>query len=133
MLRSNAELAVAELGSLSGLDSFGYDEQSVDWVEGYIERLRANWPEGGAADKLVTVLGSYLGEAIIRSGGGTWDENDRQGLGVRFPSGDWCFPFSKVAKQLAEGVEGGESIASFYRFAVEHVATGDLCPSEGDS
>ena len=47
-IQENAKLAVKELGPLSGLgDRFGYNLESIEWVEGYIEetteesRLRA--------------------------------------------------------------------------------------------
>ena len=42
-----------------------------------------------------------------------------------------AYPFTKVGKQLEQGVEGGESILSFYNVCVEHIATGRLA-SEAD-
>lgn len=116
MIKSNAAFVIAELGPLSGFD-FGLDRASVAWVEGFIERQR------GAADgpesNIVSVLGSYLGEAIIAAAGGRWDETEQGNLGVRFDNGDWCFPFAKVAKQFAGGLEDGESILSFYNVSAD--------------
>lgn len=45
---------------------------------------------------------------------------------MRFPNGDWCFPFAKVGKQWKQGRENGESIFGFYTVAVDQVAAGTL-------
>jgi hypothetical protein len=116
-IRANAEMAVSELGGTSGMSDFGLNEKSVAWVEGFIERQRGSDP--GA---LVSVLGSFLGEAIIARAGGAWMQNE-QGPGVRFANSAMCFPFAKVAKQFADGRDEGESVLGFYRVAVEQIAT----------
>ena len=120
-IRANADLVVSQFRPLSGFD-FGFDDRSVAWVEGFIERQRAR----GAADGLADVLGSYLGEAIISAAGGAWVRGPDGALGVRFDNGDIAYPFAKVDKQIERGLEGGESILSFYRISVEMVATGRL-------
>lgn len=119
MIRANAALVIGELGPLCG-PGFGLDRGSVAWVDGFIERRR----QQGGGDKLVSVLGSYVGEAIIAAAGGAWEAGEQGDVGVRFPNGNSCFPFSKVARQLAEGRDGGESTLEFYDFSVEQVATG---------
>ena len=94
-------------------------------MEGFIERQREKaGPE--ASSGLVSVLGSYLGEAIIAATGAAWDTDDSGNLGIAFANGDMAYPFTKVGKQIEQGVEGGESILSFYNVCVEHIATGDL-------
>ena len=123
MIRGNAALVLAELGPLAG-PAFGYDLDSVAWVDAYIERQRQRYSGGDEAAQLVSVLGSYLGEAIIAAAGGAWDVHDRDEIGVRFENGDWCFPFSKVAKQFAHGHAEGDSIVGFYNFSVDLIATG---------
>lgn len=124
MIRGNANLVLEELGPISGL-AFGYGPESVAWVDGYIERQRLRILEPDAVASLVSVLGSYLGEAVIAAAGGAWDVHERDEIGVRFASGDWCFPFSKVAKQFACGTaESGESILSFYTVSIEFIAGG---------
>ena len=119
-------MVIEKLGSLSNLRPFGLDAVSVAWVEGYIERVRAGLDTGEATNGLVAVLGSYLGEAIIAASDGAWDFDDQNGLGIRFANGDWCFPFIKVEKQFQNGLEAGDSILSFYKAGVDHVATGQL-------
>lgn len=123
-IAGNRDLVIAEFGPLSGLESFGLDEASVAWVEGYIERQRQREPDKPSG-KLATIIGCWLGEAIIAAAGGRWDEGEH-GLGVLFATGDTCYPIAKVHKQFQHGLEGGESILSFYRIAVDYVAKGKL-------
>lgn len=141
MIRGNAALVVEELGPISGIE-FGFDANSVAWVDGYIERQRERFAGKDEAAQLVSVLGSWLGEAIIKAAGGVWDVHPRDEIGVRFENGDWCFPFSKVAKQFAHGpADAGESILSFYNVSIDLIANGRLAAaatqdpsgSEGDA
>ncbi len=125
-IQRNVDLAIEQLGPISGMD-FGLDEESVAWAEGFIERRRAQPdfdPE--QAEGLVSVLGSYLGACVAAGAGGHWHWRDDGGWGVALPDGSTAFPFTKVRKQLRHGLEGGESIASFYRVAVEFIATGRM-------
>lgn len=119
----NRDFVIRELGALVDFP-FGLDKGSVAWVEGFIERQRAsgNAKAGGG---LHSVLGSYLGEAIIAAAGGRWDQDDN-GIGILLPSGDKCFPFAKVAKQLENGLDAGDSVLGFYSTAVDFVAKGGL-------
>jgi len=68
----------------------------------------------GSRTRIVSVLACYLGEAIIAEAGGHWDETEGGELGIRFDNNNCCFPLAKVAKQFAEGVDGGELFLSFY-------------------
>jgi hypothetical protein len=110
-IRHNAELVVAQMRELCGFD-FGYDARSVAWLDGYIERQRAR-PDitqetvGG----LVSVLGSYLGECVIRCYGGRWEQEDGHWR-VGFDAANAVYPFAKVQKQFLNGP--GDSIRSFF-------------------
>jgi hypothetical protein len=118
MIRANAALVVAEFGPLSGIP-FGFDLESVAWVQGFIERQRENSDASeDARTRIAAVLACYLGEAIAAETGGRWDDADDGELGIRFANDNWCFPFAKVAKQFSNGIEGGDSILSFYTFAL---------------
>lgn len=110
-IRANAEMVIQQLQPLSGID-FGYTPESVEWLEGYIERLRsAGQFEGDARNKLTSVFGSFLGECIVRCHGGTWKQ--REGVWcVAFDDANAAFPFAKVEKQIDNGLEDG--IASFF-------------------
>ena len=132
MIRGNAALVLGELGPISGIEDFGLGPESVAWVDGYIERQRGRMDDANAVSSLVSVLGSYLGEAIIKAAGGAWDVHERDEIGVRFDNGDWCFPFSKVAKQFAcASAEGGDSILSFYNVSIGYIAGGPLGEAAG--
>lgn len=124
-IRANVELVIRELGPLSGID-FGLNRESVEWVEGFIERQRAR-PEfdESSMDGLVSTLGSFLGECLAANAGGKWAWSEEQeALGVAFPAGGMAFPFAKVRKLFLNGLEGGDSITSFYDVALEYIATG---------
>lgn len=125
LIANNVELALSELGRLYG-EGFGFDDASVDWVDGFIERQRRQENVRRDPGALVSVIGSYLGEAIISATGGRWAEDAQGALVVEFPNGDWCSPFSKVAKHFELGHDGGEGIAEFYDLSVNFVATGKI-------
>lgn len=122
-IRENAGFAIEQFSAITGT-RLGLDRDGVAWVEGFVERQRAR--DGEVSGGLVSVIGSFLGEAIIAGTGGAWVEDDAGGLGVRFANGDTVYPFAKVRKQFDQGVEAGESLASFYDVSVDYVATGKL-------
>jgi hypothetical protein len=122
MIRANAALAIAEFGKMSGME-FGCDEGSVRWVEGFIEDMREREER---VDSLVSVIGCYLGEAIIAKAGGQWIEDDAGRLGVRFATGDTIYPFTKVQKLFDNGLKAGDSIVSFYNVSIDFIAKGKL-------
>ena len=99
---------------LSGID-FGYTQESVKWLEGYIERLRISgeFENAETKTKLISVFGSFLGECIVRCYGGTWKIDDDAGVWcVAFNGDNMAFPFAKVQKQIENGLEDG--IAGFF-------------------
>lgn len=108
-IRANAELVVSVAAKQLGV-AVGYDEAGVRWLDGYIQHQHE---QGNPAnhDGLVSTLGSFLGECIIRSFGGAWAEVD--GLWcVRFDDRNAAFPFAKVGKHLEHGAE--DSVLSFF-------------------
>lgn len=126
LIKQNASLAIREIGPLSGID-FGLNRESVEWVEGYIERLRSHEDFGSnPTGHLVSVLGSFLGECIIAKAGGEWHFDDEHGWGIVFPNGDRANPINKVRSAFIGGVAGGDSILSFYDISVDYVSKGKL-------
>ena len=87
-----------------------YDERSVEWLDGYIERNRETWDES-TRERLGSVLGSFLGECVRANYGGTWEMTEN-GLAIVFDDGNGVFPFNKINKHIANGPD--DSIASFY-------------------
>jgi hypothetical protein len=115
-IRANAEMVMQDLGPLSGMGSeFGYNRASVQWLEGYIERLRASgkFRDEELIENLTAVLGSFLGECLARSYEGEW-RFENGGWGVWFRVGGAAFPFTKMMKQFRNGVEGGDSILNLF-------------------
>ncbi len=122
-IAANVRLAIEKLTPLAD-EGFGLDRASVAWVDGFIDRQAAR-PDfdpdriGG----LIGVLGSFLGEAIAVAVNGRWERHDGR-WSVALPTGDRCFPFTKVDKQFRGGPGSGDSITSFYDVMVDVVATG---------
>lgn len=115
LIQENAKLAVERLAPISGLgERFGYNLESVEWLEGYVERLRKD-PKCGPdpAPPLISVLGSYPGQCIIEIYGGEWRLNEELGWDILLKEGNMAFPFNKLRKLFENGVEGGDSVHSF--------------------
>ncbi|MGD0738798.1 MAG: hypothetical protein ABR957_04320 [Terracidiphilus sp.] len=109
-IRANAALVVESFAPLTDF-TFGLDSRSVEWLDGYINRIRTGeWSED-EIDQMVSNLGSYLGEAIIAAYGGAWAQ-DEHGWHIRFDERNRAYPFAKMAKQLKNGPE--DSIFGFY-------------------
>jgi len=108
-IRANAELVVS-VARKQLAEEIGYDEAGVRWLDGYIQRQHE---QGNPAnrDGLVSTLGSYLGECIVRSFGGQWADVDGSWC-VRFDDRNAAHPFAKVAKQLEHGAN--DSVLSFF-------------------
>jgi hypothetical protein len=114
-IAANAELVIEQVGKLLGV-SLDYDEKSLEWLDGYIDRNRKNFDEE-MKDKLVSVFGSFLGECVCRNYDGEWIEDNGQ-WAVRVgeePNQIIAFPLGKARKLFENSLEGGDSIAGFYR------------------
>jgi hypothetical protein len=109
-IRANAQLVVRMFAGETDFE-FGLNEQSVRWLDAYIDRVRTTAWSDAELDQLVANLGSYLGEAIIAAFGGEW-ALDRRGWHVCFDEQNRAYPFAKVSKQFKNGPE--DSIYSFY-------------------
>lgn len=108
-LQHNVKLAMRALSPYVEF-RFGLDRRSLVWVEGFLERQRTD--PNVDADRLVPVLGSFLGQCLVEHGPGTWLERD-EGWCVHCPRVD-AFPFAKTEKQARNGLAGGDSIVNSY-------------------
>ena len=109
-IRSNAELVIRTFAIETEFE-FGYNEESVKWLDAYIEFVRVSDRTEEEFNQLVSNLGSFLGETIIRAFGGAWTL-DQRGWAVRWDDFNLVYPFLKVSRQLKVG--STESIYSFY-------------------
>lgn len=89
-----------------------YDEGSVKFMEGFIERQRPNF-EGERLQGLVNAIGSFIGACMIKNYGGHWQLDEKyNAVCVVFNNGNKAFPFAKTYKQFENGLE--DSVYSFY-------------------
>ena len=109
-IQNNVELVKSSMKKELDVE-LDLDAKSIEWIDGYINRNSEAF-EDSTKRNLVSVLGSFLGEAIIKNIGGKWALNN-ESLGIHLKGKSWAFPFSKVEKQLYDGPE--DSIYSFYR------------------
>ena len=109
--RKTAEGVVSQLREDLGIE-LKYDEPSIEWLDGYINRIRSQMNKDSYLG-LATALGAYVGETIIVTYGGAWAYfDDLNQWGIRFDDGNGAFPISKVYKQLEEGEF--DSVLSFF-------------------
>lgn len=109
MIRANAEFVLNEARGNLGQD-IGFDADGVRWLDGFIQRQH----DGGAIDDpsgLVNTLGSFLGECIVQTYGGAWQETEH-GWAVVVGDNFEVYPFNKVHKHLTEGA--GDSVLSLF-------------------
>lgn len=108
-IEKNAALVQDLLGKQAGI-AFDYGPGSVEWIDGYITRLRGTMKEPG---RLPDVLGSYLGEAIRRRDGGRWVRERDGTVGLELTKGFVVYPLDKTAKHFANGE--ADSVYSLYQ------------------
>lgn len=116
----NSQLVRSRMPEVAGIP-FEYDEASVEWLDGYINRMRDEF--GDEPGRLSQVLASYIGESIRRKYGGRWVDVDGS-IGVEIRTDFIVFPFNKVDKQFENGPE--DSALSFYRsipVLLDHAST----------
>ncbi len=116
-IRANAKLAMEGLTRL-GSTNVGLNRDSVAWLEAFLERQRSRGPQHDHG-AMPSVMGCFLGEAIVSATGGAWETDEALGLGIKFKNGDWCFPLAKIQKQIENGIASGDSILSFYDVALQ--------------
>jgi hypothetical protein len=105
----NADLVVATVKEHLNV-VLDYDESSVAWLDGYIERSRKELKQE-TIEKLIDRFGCFLGECIRRNYGGQWAGANGT-WAIKFDDRNKIYPFNKVAKQFQNGSE--DSILSFY-------------------
>ncbi len=104
-IKANAEKLIEKLRPISKIN-FGYNKESVHWLQGYIERLRRSEKFKESEEQFVSVFGSYLGECIIQRHGGHWENRDGI-FAVAFDDQNYVLPFNRVKKQWQNGLEDG--------------------------
>jgi hypothetical protein len=111
MIRANAEMVLASARDDLGHD-IGYDAEGVRWLDGFIQRRHDGGGVGDDPSGLTNTLGSFLGECIVRSYNGRWQETEH-GWAVIVDGNLAVFPFNKVHKHLVEGAV--DSVLSLFK------------------
>jgi hypothetical protein len=88
-----------------------YDADSVKYLEQFIEEQKVNF-EGDELQGLITSCGAFLGQCIIENYGGVWSRQANGDVVVAFDERNMVYPFVKVSKQFANGLE--DSVSSMF-------------------
>src|SRR5690554_2770715 len=88
------------------------DRDGVVWLNQYIEQQHQQG-DPNLHDQLVSVLGSFLGQCVVQTHGGSWQKTDGQ-WAVVFSPGHAVYPFEKVRKHLAYGQANGDAVLPFF-------------------
>ena len=107
-IQHNTALVQERIGPLSKADFSNFSEESIEWLDGFIERNRKNGP----SEKLEQVIASYVGEAIRVNFKCEW-VGINEGVGLQCPGEVTVLPLNKVSKQFESGHEN--SVYDFYR------------------
>lgn len=86
------------------------DLNGVRWVEGYINRVRHNFPIG-EREGLIAYLAAFVGECIIHTFGGSWNKDKDGFLCVQVSERLSACPLAKIEKQFDNGES--DSVFSF--------------------
>lgn len=106
----NAENTIMMFGRSHNVN-LAYDEKSVRFLDDFINESSSKYNEE-QRNKLVEFLGSFLGECVRRTYGGSWEIINNEAA-IRFDENNAVFPFNKIRKQFENGAE--DSILSFYQ------------------
>lgn len=103
---------------------FHWDAESVGHLDEFCEAFLASDPTRNVLDSMIMGMGAYLGEVVVRDGGGQWTYHSGQPPAIREAHSRQrlYFPHNKVAKRLTVGPE--HSLRLFY----EAVTTGEMPP-----
>ncbi len=88
-----------------------YDAGSVQYLEQFIERQKTRFSEEESKG-LINSCGAFLGQCIIENYGGKWVFDENGQVAISFDTKNMVYPFAKVSKQFANGLE--DSIYSMY-------------------
>jgi hypothetical protein len=79
-----------------------YGVEALQWLEDYIDQRRERLTQSERTG-LITMIGAFLGECLIRANGGEWigvGEEGHKKLGVQMDINFTAMPFAKVGKYL---------------------------------
>ena len=106
-VQKNADIVCGKL-------NISYDLQGVQFIEKYIEKIKTEMSmQEFESGPLPSMLGSFLGETIIRNYGGAWVYDEQGFLCVGFDETNAVYPIDKVRKQFENGL--ADSVLDMYQ------------------
>jgi len=108
-IQHNAELVQSVAKDELAVD-VEFDRAAVEWLDGYVTRQHEQGDPKNI-DGLISTLGSFFGECIVRTYGAQW-ATDEYGWSVRFDEKNAAYPFAKIEKHLRNGSE--DSVLSMF-------------------
>ena len=101
----------------------GWEAADASRLDALCDELLSTNPSDSVRESFSVMMGAYLGELLVRTGGGRWAFVPKvKAFGVTMPHGLRAFPMTKVAKRLDLGVE--HDLFMFFW----HGLTGDVPP-----
>ncbi|MFI0409213.1 hypothetical protein [Actinomadura sp. 3N508] len=102
---------VQSASDISGV-RLDYTVASLDAVDGIVQEIRQDGSPVEAVAETLFGFGCYVGEVLVREGGGHWvapDEREAELVAfpfvVSFRDGRWANPLGKVFKRFEEGAD----------------------------
>ena len=130
MMRNLAEKFIS--GSAAEGWHFNWDCAEVSRLDEGCDAFVGTSPPPEIRHSMIMAMGAYLGELMVRCGGGHWsyDTQERAAV-VVMPNGLKAYPHNKVAKRIERGPE--HSLFEFYRYSLTRELTPDskLTPMPG--
>jgi hypothetical protein len=115
-LERNSQRVVDWFASASGLETFGCNDASFAYIDGFLSRQGETLNQSQqTSDRVVSLIGSFLGQCVVQVYGGRWVSSGT-GLVVEVKTPRHVHtvqPFDKVAKRLRDGES--ESLVLYYR------------------
>jgi hypothetical protein len=108
-----AEVFVADVAEVG--EAFTWESAEASRLDGLCDALLATRPSPDR--QYAWIMGAYLGELLVRHGGGRWSYDKRTDAAVvEMPNGLNGYPHNKVAKRLEIGAE--HNLFQFYWYAL---------------
>jgi hypothetical protein len=123
---ARAMLGLAEAyveGSAAEGDPCGWGPDEAARLDRVCDDFLVHHPPADVQHSMIMAMGAYLGELLVRHGGGRWTYDPAQRAAVvELPSGLRAYPHNKVAKRLDRGAE--HNLFAFYQYGL----TGQVPP-----
>jgi hypothetical protein len=122
IIKNNAAAVVKMFSAPGQGATFGLTAQSVAALDNYIERTVNATTTDATKQKLMNLIGSFLGECIVAKYGAEWTITKEGGPRLTLSAAGtlhFLDPFGKVAKRIQNGSE--DNLAFYFAEFIPHV------------